>query len=108
MVLYVGFLILQIIVNTRIPPPPISLESQGFTGQPNLNNSSQLPLTLQQPAHQNQMHLQQHKYQQYQLEQLQHVQQQQFTEQSPAIDTEDENGVFEIGTFDPNAYEVCS
>ncbi|XP_059168680.1 serine/threonine-protein kinase 31-like isoform X2 [Physella acuta] len=113
----------QIMVNTRIPPPSIPLEGQGFTGQSNLNNSSQLALNLQQPAHfsqsahQNQMHLQQHQYQQYQLEHLQHVQQQQFTEQNPAIDTPDlttthdaadGNGVFEIGTFDPNAYEVVT
>lgn len=127
---------IQMIANTRVPPPPIAMDNSSpaaNTFNPSLPPSLQHPgpsvstaqqqqmLQLQQQQLQQQLHQQQiQQQQQYQLQQLQqqYVQQQQADEQQHSSNNSyepnvsqmpaDDNGAFEIGTFDPNAYEVVT
>ncbi|KAH9502473.1 hypothetical protein Btru_068791 [Bulinus truncatus] len=126
---------LQMIANTRIPPPPITLDNLSLTQQAALPQhtssansfNAMLPPSLQPSAAQQRMKLQQQQQlqQQYHFQQIQQrmplhqpiLNDQQLSQESNpslyepnvSLQSEDKSQtVFEIGTFDPNAIEVVT
>ncbi|BFZ03297.1 hypothetical protein BsWGS_06335 [Bradybaena similaris] len=103
---------LQMIANTRVPPPPLIGDSLSGLSQQHIPRSTTSPPNLQQ-ATPILMSQQQQQYQQFMQQQLYEQQQmQQSNSYEMAPNSQDaalsHTGSFEIGTFDPNAYEVVT
>ncbi|GFS04062.1 serine/threonine-protein kinase 31 [Elysia marginata] len=113
---------MQMIANTRLPPPVLSDNQVASNG---LGSSFVQQQQFQQYQHMQQQQQQQQQQYNLQLQQqlhqkqiLQQQQQQAMMQQShipqenlplePKSDPPKKNDVFEIGTFDPNAYEVVT
>lgn len=94
----------QMIANTKVPPPPIIGDNLAGLNQP----PCAVPFSLQQSGSIVASPLQQHYQMQQQLIQQQRQQQSNVFEvtSKPKATEEEQSGSFEIGTFDPNAYEV--
>lgn len=99
------------IANTRVPPPPLAGDSLSGLSQQHIPRSTTSPPNLQQPAPI--LMSQQQQYQQFiqqQLYEQQQMQQSNSYEMAPSSQDAvlSHTGSFEIGTFDPNAYEVSN